>query len=160
VVLASESRHKGSNTLSIKSLVVNEARLRPGLGLVHCLPFSALTLVIGWREGHPACKKPISLIPKGSLLEQMEDPRGNRLTQVYLEQELSSNWDGRPFGHSKHKQKWGLLCPFSWRGAGFPYNTVSPEPRPTSIPSGILIRSAIWPQYTNITDGTDKTMVS
>jgi len=151
VVLASESRHKGSNTLSIKSLVVNEARLRPGLGLVHCLPFSALTLVIGWREGHPACKKTHFTNPERF---------SSGLTQVYLEQELSSNWDGRPFGHSKHKQKWGLLCPFSWRGAGFPYNTVSPEPRPTSIPSGILIRSAIWPQYTNITDGTDKTMVS
>jgi len=22
-----------------------------------CLPFSALTLLVGWQEGHPACKK-------------------------------------------------------------------------------------------------------
>ena len=30
--------------------------------------------------------------------------------------------------------------------AGSPFNTMSPGPRPTSIPSGILIYAAIWPQ--------------
>ena len=43
-------------------------------------------------------------------------------------------------------QKWGLLCPFLWGGAGSPSNTMSPGPRPTSIPSGILIHPAVWPQ--------------
>ena len=28
--------------------------------------------------------------------------------------------------------------------------------RPTSVPSGILIHSAVWPQYTNITDIQDR----
>jgi len=36
--------------------------------------------------------------------------------------------------------------PFSVMGAGSPSNTVSPGPRPTSVPSGILISSAVWPQ--------------
>jgi len=36
-----------------------------------------------------------------------------------------------------------------WRGGvGFPSNTKSLGPRPTSIPSGILIHAAIWPQQT------------
>jgi len=33
-------------------------------------------------------------------------------------------------------------------GAGFPSNTTSPGPRPTSLPSGILIHPAILPQQT------------
>jgi len=28
---------------------------------------------------------------------------------------------------------------------------MSPEPRPTSVPSGILILSTVWPQYSNVT---------
>ena len=31
-------------------------------------------------------------------------------------------------------------------GAGSPSNTMSPGPRPTSLPSGILIHPAVWPQ--------------
>jgi len=39
-------------------------------------------------------------------------------------------------------------APFFWEGeAGFPSNTKSPGKRPTSIPSGILIHPAIWPQW-------------
>ena len=33
-------------------------------------------------------------------------------------------------------------------GAGSPSNTVSPGPRPTSVPSGIFIHPAVWPQQT------------
>jgi len=32
---------------------------------------------------------------------------------------------------------------------------MSPEPRPTSVPSGILIHPTVRPQYTNITDRQD-----
>ena len=31
-------------------------------------------------------------------------------------------------------------------GAGSPSNTMSPGSRPTTIPSGILIHAAVWPQ--------------
>ena len=41
---------------SIMSVVVDEERMRSGhwLGLVVCVPFSALTLMVGRQEGHPA----------------------------------------------------------------------------------------------------------
>jgi len=56
---------------------------------------------------------------------------------------------------AKWAEKWGLLCPFFEGGGGIrsPCNTVLPWPRPTSVPSGILIH----PQYTNVTDRQDKT---
>jgi len=44
-------------------------------------------------------------------------------------------------------QKEGLLCPF--RGETWsPSNTMRPGPRSTSVPSGILIHPAVWPQQT------------
>jgi len=64
-------------------------------------------------------------------------------TVQYTVQELNSCWDGRPFGHNRHGPKSGrLLCPLIfWRGRGawHPSNTMSPGPRPASIPCGILI---------------------
>ena len=36
--------------------------------------------------------------------------------------------------------------------AEFAYNTMWSGPRPTSVPSGILIHPTVWPQYTNVTD--------
>jgi len=48
------------------------------------------------------------------------------------------------------------VVPLSERGTGFPSNTVSPGPRPTSIPSGTLIHSTVWPQYTKVTDRQDR----
>ena len=35
-------------------------------------------------------------------------------------------------------------------GAGSPSSTMSPGPRSTSIPSGILIPPTVWPQYINV----------
>jgi len=40
------------------------------------------------------------------------------------------------------------LCPFGGGGAGSPSNTMWPGPRPTSLPGGILIHPAVWPQQT------------
>ena len=42
----------------------------------------------------------------------------------------------------------GGLCPLFVEGAGSPSNTMSSGPRPTSVPSAILIHPAIWPQQT------------
>jgi len=63
------------------------------------------------------------------------------------------------WSHRTWAENWGLRSPFwggSWipiqlrpnlgTGAGSLFNTKSPGPRPTSIPSGILIHPAIWPQ--------------
>ena len=56
---------------------------------------------------------------------------------------------------AKWAKKWGLLC--ALRGeAGSPFNTMWPEPRLTSIPSGILIHPTVWPQYNNVTDRTGR----
>jgi len=53
----------------------------------------------------------------------------------------------QPLGRIKHGPKiWGAQPPFWGGGAGYPSNTKSPGPRPTSIPSDILIHAAIWPQ--------------
>ena len=41
----------------------------------------------------------------------------------------------------------GALSPFREGGAGSPSNTMSLGPRPTSLPSGVLIHPAIWPQH-------------
>jgi len=40
-------------------LVVDKERTSPGhwLESVLCISFSALSLMVGWREGHPACKQ-------------------------------------------------------------------------------------------------------
>jgi len=41
--------------------------------------------------------------------------------------------------------------------AGSPSNTMWPGPRPTGMPSFILIHPTVWPQYTNVKDRTDRT---
>jgi len=43
-------------------------------------------------------------------------------------------------------------CGGSWVTTGSPSNTMWPGPRPTSLPSGILLHPTVWPQYTNVTD--------
>ena len=45
-------------------------------------------------------------------------------------------------------------------GAGSLSNTIWPGPMPTFVPSGILIHSAVWPQFTptSQTDRTDRTV--
>ena len=42
----------------------------------------------------------------------------------------------------------GCCAPFRGGGAGFLSSTMSPGPRPTSIPSAILIHPTVWQQYT------------
>ena len=51
-------------------------------------------------------------------------------------------------------RKVGAAVPLSLGGAGYPSNTMWPGPSPTSVPSGIVIRPTVWPQYTNVTDRT------
>ena len=58
-------------------------------------------------------------------------------------------WGCAPLG----KGTW-VLCPFGGS------NTTWPQPRPTCMPSFILVRPTVWPQYTNVTDRTDRHCVS
>ena len=52
---------------------------------------------------------------------------------------------GRPFGHNRHEPKsgGGAVVPLSMGGVGSPSNTMSPGPKPTSVPSGILIQPTV-----------------
>jgi len=47
-----------------------------------------------------------------------------------------------------------VLYSWRWRTVApwYPSNTMWPGPRPTSVPSGILIHPTVWPQYTKVTD--------
>ena len=49
----------------------------------------------------------------------------------------------------------GGYAPFG-RKARSPSNTMWPGPRPTCTPSFILIHPNVWPQYTNVTERTDR----
>jgi len=49
-------------------------------------------------------------------------------------------------------RKFGGSAPFLGRGAEFPSNGMWPGPRPTCLPSFILIHPTVWPQYVNVAD--------
>jgi len=46
----------------------------------------------------------------------------------------------------------GAAALLSVGGTGSPSNTMSPGPRPTTVPSDILIHPTVWSQYTNVID--------
>jgi len=75
-----------------------------------------------------------SMLSKSSTVAEM----GDRLATVDMERKVG-----------------GCCAPFRG-GAGSPSNTISPGPRPTSVPSGILIHPTIWPSYDNVTDRQDR----
>ena len=64
------------------------------------------------------------------------------------QQVVSSSRDRRPFGHNRHKPKIGGCVPLWELDPQSPSNTMWPGPRPTYVPSDILINPAIWPQQT------------
>jgi len=79
------------------------------------------------------------------------DP-GPHLTICRLGQGLHryqvASWSIQPFCHNRHGPKIGegRLC--SIGGLGSPSNTMWPGLRSTSVPSGVVIHPAIWPQQT------------
>jgi len=88
------------------------------------VPTGDFTLSAKWQEGNPVWK----------------------LSPI-IHQVIRSSWNGRPFGHNRHVPKIGVCAPFLV-GAGSPSNTMWPGPRPTFVPSGILIHPPVWPQQT------------
>jgi len=80
-----------------------------------------------------------------------------RLSQGYL----PAKW---PLGPSSRSatidmdRKLGAV-PLLGAGAGSPSDTMWSGPRSACIPSFILIRPTVWPQYTNVTDRQDRTVV-
>jgi len=53
-------------------VVDEEMRPRQWPGLMLCVAFSALMLMLGWQEGHVAHINAVPLIPTASLQEQVE----------------------------------------------------------------------------------------
>jgi len=44
-----------------------------------------LALLVWWQKDHLACRKPVPLIPKGSVPEQVEqEVDGDQITQIHL----------------------------------------------------------------------------
>ena len=81
-----------------------------------------------------------------------EGRAGSHLTQSRLGWGLApyqvASWSMQPFGRNRYGPKIGWGC----APLGSPSNTMWPGPRPTCMPSFILIRPAVWPQRTNVTD--------
>jgi len=77
--------------------------------------------------------------------------RGRRIAIRFLSDHLyksSAVAEMGDRGHNRHGPKRrGAAVPIS-RGAGSPSNTMWPGPRSTSVPGGVFIHPAVWPQYT------------
>ena len=54
----------------------------------------------------------------------------------------------------------GAAVSLSVGEVGSPSNTMGPGPRPTSVPSGILIHPTVRLQYTNVSDRTDNGLIA
>jgi len=71
-----------SSVASISSPVAYEERMRSGhwLWSVLCVAFSALTLMVGWQEGHLACKNSLChLFPNVIFQNKRKNTHGNYL---------------------------------------------------------------------------------
>jgi len=66
-------------------------------------------------------------------------------------QELSSCWDGRPFGHNRHRPKSGGCCAPFREAAGSSWAETYFRTKWHLDPSNRL-----WPQHTNVTDIQDR----
>ena len=88
----------------------------------------------------------------GRLCPLGEGELGPHLTQCDQGRSLPpyqiASWSIQPFGHNRQGRKLGAVVPLWGGGAGSPSNTMSPGPTPISLPSGILIHPAVWPQQT------------
>jgi len=81
---------------------------------------------------------------------------------AWAEAYLHTKWHLNPFSHvatTDMGRKLGEgLCPFVEGKLG-PHLTLWPGPRPTRMPSFILIRTTVWSQYTNVTERTGQIAV-
>jgi len=87
-----------------------------------------------WAENRGGCCAPFYMGELGPHQTQCRLGRGRPPYQV-------ASWSIQPLGHNRHGPKIGDCNPFEW-----------PGPRPTSIPTGIVIHPTVSPQYTNVTD--------
>ena len=88
------------------------------------------------------------------------EERGPHHNIAWAEAYLRTNWNPDPSSRlatiGMGQKVAGCCAPLRGGGAEFLSNTMSPKPRPTFVPSGILIHPTVWPQYTNVTDRQDR----
>jgi len=110
--------------------------------------------VLLWKESYLVCEK-LTLPNCRSFvgnsdnsnytLQQKEQHQEQQQQHIGCKrklQELSSFWDGRPFGHNRHGPNSGGCCAPFW-GSWVPINYSVAWLRPTSMPSFILIHPTI-----------------
>jgi len=73
------------------------------------------------------------------------------VVHVWRRCSLMSNY----FDHLLWAENWGAV-PLWGGAAGSPPKTMWSGPSPTCMPSFILIRPTVWPQYTNVRDRQDR----
>ena len=140
------------------------------------LTFYVRTVMVGQRRSlilivhatndanHYTSRQPSGILIHVAVLPQQTwgGELGPHLTQCRLGRGLPpSKWhldQSSHFATTDMGQKLGegWLCPCGGRGPESPSNIVWPGPRPTCMSSFILIRPTVWPQYTNVTDRTDR----
>jgi len=178
------SQCKRCNAPNLRTTAVNEWRGQTVS--ISLFSFGALALLIEWLEDHLVCKtRAQQLLRWETVPEQSGSKSGGQLLCPFLwgkqgpdltnvtwaEAYLQTKWYPDPSSHlattdmgqkavytdtESVNRKSGGLCTFLWGGAGSPSNTILPGSRPTSVPSGILIHPTVWPQYSNVTDRTDR----
>jgi len=80
-------------------------------------------------------------------------------TVAWVEAYLYTNLHLNPSNHLATTDMGRILgaVPHWGRGAGSPSDTMWPGPRPTCMSSFIFIHPTVWPEYANVTEGTDRT---
>ena len=81
--------------------------------------------------------------------------RGPHLTQSRLGRGLAP-YHTAIWSQQIWAENWGAVLLWGGGSAGSPSNTLWPGPRPTCMPSFILISPTVWPQCTNVTDRKDR----
>ena len=79
----------------------------------------------------------------------MKTVSGKVVTQSIAFRVVSIYWQGDGYGPK-------IVGAVPLWGSWVTSNTMWPGPRPTCVPSFILIRPTVWPQYTNVTERTDR----
>jgi len=125
--------------------------------------------VVVWLFSIPTQRRPTSLVLKlfwarSKIRSQPKDRATQALKNYTVSQKSSqrrlgrglppyqvASWSTQPFGHNRYGPKIGGCAPLG-EGDGSPSNTMWPGPRPTRIPSFILIRTNLLkncPSYLN-----------
>ena len=109
--------------------------------------FNAVHLyTVGWVTGKDlACKICAAIIPQRSVLRTK--PNVKQFQKRPVKTRASAVAEMGDHARANWADKWEAVVPLLWR-SWVPIEHMLPGPRLTSVPSGILIHLAVWPQQT------------